>query len=100
MRIAEGTEITSIDTRIRSGRLKVAVATRDRVVARIDCTRDQVWEMFAIKLQKTVARAIAFAGDSDDKLMLLGMFDGMLHKVCIEDGKISLKDSRMICRLV
>jgi hypothetical protein len=49
--------------------------------------------MFVIKLQKTVARAVAFAGDSNNKLMLLGMFDGMLHKVCIEDGKVGLKDS-------
>jgi hypothetical protein len=33
MQIAEGTEITSIDTHIRSGRLKVTVATQDQVVA-------------------------------------------------------------------
>jgi hypothetical protein len=101
MRVAEGTEITSIDTRMRAGRLSVAAATRDRIIVRMDFTSDQISEIFAVQLQKTVARTVAFAGDGDgEELMLLGMFDGMLYTLRVENGTPVIKDSRMIGRMM
>ncbi|EIN13259.1 WD40 repeat-like protein [Punctularia strigosozonata HHB-11173 SS5] len=98
-RVAEGTEVTSLAIRGQPARFKLAVATRDHVVVRLDITPDEVTEIFAVQLEKTFARTVVFTGDRDD-IQLLGMFDGMMYTLKSHEGKLKISKSRSICRLV
>lgn len=77
IRVAEGTEVTSLATRGQPAQFKLVIATRDRVIALFDITPLAVMEVYAVQMERTVARTVAFSGDQD--IFVLGMFDGMMY---------------------
>ena len=99
IRVAEGAEVTAIAARMKGTRLNVAVASRSRIVARIDIVRDRTFDIFAVEMEKTVARTLAFAGEGDG-LLVLGLYDGMLHTIRVENQTPVVKAGRTMCRLV
>lgn len=79
VRVAEGSEITDIATFTEPGsRLRVAVATRERIICRLDFNSDTMWEIFGVRLERTLPKAVAFAENGAD-LWVLGMYDGNLY---------------------
>ncbi|EIN09760.1 WD40 repeat-like protein [Punctularia strigosozonata HHB-11173 SS5] len=98
IRVAEGTEVTSLATRGQPAQFKLAIATRDRVNALFDITPLAVMEVYAVQMEKTVARTVAFSGDQD--IFVLGMFDGMIYTIRNEEGEVKVGTPRQVCRVI
>ncbi|KAG0699826.1 WD40-repeat-containing domain protein [Suillus ampliporus] len=88
-RLGSGFEITCLSWRSTSsdGNLRIVVGTRDKMVQVLTLnTSSQLQPVFAVRLENTVPKSVAFADNWS--IYVFGLYDGNFMKLKDEDGDI------------
>ncbi|KAG2342305.1 WD40 repeat-like protein [Suillus weaverae] len=88
-RLGSGFEITCLSWHLTSseGNLRIAVGTRDKIVQVLTLNASsQLQSVFAVRLENTVPKSVAFADNRD--VYVFGLYDGNFMKLKDEDGSV------------